>query len=72
MYPTLESTIGNTPLVRLQRLPGTTSNVILAKLEGDTEEPELRSFLVLGLHPDVVNAGRGIRQNNRLRAAAPK
>lgn len=27
--------MGNTPLVRLQRLPGRTSNVILAKLEGD-------------------------------------
>jgi cysteine synthase B len=35
MYPTLESTIGNTPLVRLQRLPGATSNVILGKLEGN-------------------------------------
>ena len=35
MYPTLESTIGNTPLVRLQRMPGNTTNVILAKLEGN-------------------------------------
>ena len=35
MFPTLESTIGNTPLVRLQRLPGATSNVILGKLEGN-------------------------------------
>lgn len=35
MYPTLESTIGNTPLVRLQRMPGDTSNVVLAKLEGN-------------------------------------
>jgi cysteine synthase B len=35
MYPTLESTIGNTPLVRLQRLPGATSNVVLGKLEGN-------------------------------------
>jgi S-sulfo-L-cysteine synthase (O-acetyl-L-serine-dependent) len=33
-YPTIEACIGNTPLVRLQRLPGTTSNTILAKLEG--------------------------------------
>jgi cysteine synthase B len=33
-YPTIESCIGNTPLVRLQRLPGDTSNTILAKLEG--------------------------------------
>jgi cysteine synthase B len=31
----LEDFVGNTPLVRLQRLPGQTSNVILAKLEGN-------------------------------------
>jgi cysteine synthase B len=31
----MESCVGNTPLVRLQRLPGETSNVLLAKLEGD-------------------------------------
>ncbi|MGB5571383.1 MAG: cysteine synthase CysM [Sedimenticolaceae bacterium] len=34
-YPTIESCVGNTPLVRLQRLPGKTSNTILAKLEGN-------------------------------------
>ena len=33
--PTIEAFIGNTPLVRLQRLPGDTSNTILAKLEGN-------------------------------------
>ncbi len=32
---TLETFIGNTPLVRLQRLPGKTSNTILVKLEGN-------------------------------------
>lgn len=35
MYKTLEDFIGNTPLVRLQRMPGNTSNVILLKLEGN-------------------------------------
>jgi cysteine synthase B len=34
-YPTIESCIGETPLVRLQRLPGQTSNTILVKLEGN-------------------------------------
>ena len=34
-YPTIESCIGGTPLVRLQRMPGSTSNTILAKLEGN-------------------------------------
>lgn len=34
-FATVESLVGNTPLVRLQRLPGDTSNIILAKLEGN-------------------------------------
>ena len=38
-YPTLENFVGNTPLVRLQRIPGAENerrgNVILAKLEGN-------------------------------------
>ncbi len=34
-YPTIEEFVGNTPLVRLQRLPGNTSNQILVKLEGN-------------------------------------
>jgi len=33
-YPVVDSSVGNTPLVKLQRLPGDTSNTILAKLEG--------------------------------------
>ena len=32
---TLEDFVGNTPLVKLQRLPGKTTNTILAKLEGN-------------------------------------
>ena len=34
-YSTIEDCIGNTPLVRLQRLSSNPSNVILAKLEGN-------------------------------------
>lgn len=34
-YPTIADCVGNTPLVRLQRLPGETSNTILVKLEGN-------------------------------------
>ena len=34
-YPSLEDFVGNTPLVQLKRIPGNTSNVILAKLEGN-------------------------------------
>ena len=35
MTSTLEQFVGNTPLVRLQRISGTTSNTVLAKLEGN-------------------------------------
>jgi cysteine synthase B len=34
-FPTLESTVGNTPLVRLQRMAGNTTNTLLVKLEGN-------------------------------------
>jgi cysteine synthase B len=34
-YHSLEDCIGNTPLVRLQRLPGQTTNTLLVKLEGN-------------------------------------
>ncbi len=35
MYKTIENFIGNTPLVKLKRIPGLTSNSVLAKLEGN-------------------------------------
>ena len=35
MYHSLEHFVGNTPLVKLKRIPGTTTNTILAKLEGN-------------------------------------
>jgi cysteine synthase B len=34
-YKTIEDTVGNTPLVRLKRMPGATSNTVLVKLEGN-------------------------------------
>ena len=34
-FPSIDQSIGNTRLVRLQRMPGDTSNIILAKMEGD-------------------------------------
>jgi len=35
MYKTIEQCVGNTPLVRLQRMPGDTTNTVLLKLEGN-------------------------------------
>ena len=49
MYQTLENFIGNTPLVRLQRLPGITSNTILAKLEGNNPAGSVKDRAALSM-----------------------
>lgn len=48
-YPTIEQCIGNTPLVRLQRLQGDTSNTILVKLEGDNPAGSVKDRPVLSM-----------------------
>ncbi len=48
-YPGIEQFVGNTPLVRLQRLPGETSNVILAKLEGNNPAGSVKDRAALGM-----------------------
>ncbi len=35
MFKTIEDFVGNTPLVKLKRIPGDTSNTVLVKLEGN-------------------------------------
>lgn len=48
-YPTIESCVGNTPLVRLQRLPGDTSNTILVKLEGNNPAGSVKDRPVMSM-----------------------
>jgi cysteine synthase B len=48
-FPTLESTVGNTPLVRLQRLPGATNNAVLVKLEGNNPAGSVKDRPALGM-----------------------
>lgn len=49
IYPTIESCIGETPLVRLQRLPGDTNNVILVKLEGNNPAGSVKDRPAIGM-----------------------
>jgi cysteine synthase B len=49
MFPTIESFIGHTPLVRLQRLPGDTTNTILVKLEGNNPAGSVKDRAALGM-----------------------
>ncbi|MDH5592731.1 MAG: cysteine synthase CysM, partial [Gammaproteobacteria bacterium] len=48
-YPTIDAFIGNTPLVRLQRLPGQTSNTILVKLEGNNPAGSVKDRPVISM-----------------------
>ncbi|SHK75375.1 cysteine synthase B [Marinobacter antarcticus] len=48
-FPTIEDYVGHTPLVRLQRLPGNTSNVILAKLEGNNPAGSVKDRPAMGM-----------------------
>lgn len=48
-FPTIEDYVGHTPLVRLQRLPGDTSNVILAKLEGNNPAGSVKDRPAMGM-----------------------
>ena len=53
MYKTLEDVIGNTPLVRLKRLPGAAvaarGNVLLAKLEGNNPAGSVKDRAALSM-----------------------
>jgi cysteine synthase B len=57
MYPTLESTVGNTPLVRLQRMPGTTTSVILGKLEGNNPAGSVKDRPALSMIVEAEKRG---------------
>jgi cysteine synthase B len=48
-FLTIEDQIGDTPLVRLQRLPGETSNLILAKLEGNNPAGSVKDRAALSM-----------------------
>src|SRR5512140_2651399 len=57
MYRTLEDTVGNTPLVRLQRLPGATTNVILGKLEGNNPAGSVKDRPALSMITEAERRG---------------
>ena len=56
-FPTIESVVGNTPLVRLQRLPGETSNTILVKLEGNNPAGSVKDRPALSMIGRALELG---------------
>jgi cysteine synthase B len=64
-FPSIENLIGNTPLVRLQRLPGKTSNILLAKLEGNNPAGSVKDRPALSMILHAERRGE-IRPGERL------
>ncbi len=64
-FPTLEAFVGNTPLVRLQRLPGNTSNTILVKLEGNNPAGSVKDRPALNMIKRAEERG-DIKPGDRL------
>ena len=48
-FPTVEQCVGNTPLVRLQRISGDTSNQVLVKLEGNNPAGSVKDRAALNM-----------------------
>ena len=56
-FPTIEQFIGNTPLVRLQRLPGKTTNLVLGKLEGNNPAGSVKDRPALSMIVEAEKRG---------------
>lgn len=56
-FPTIEDFVGHTPLVRLQRLPGETSNTILVKLEGNNPAGSVKDRPALSMIQEAERRG---------------
>jgi len=56
-FPTIEDYVGQTPLVRLQRLPGDTSNIILAKLEGNNPAGSVKDRPAMSMIQEAEKRG---------------
>lgn len=56
-YPTIEQFVGHTPLVRLQRLPGNTTNTLLVKLEGNNPAGSVKDRPALSMIQHAESRG---------------
>jgi len=57
-YASVEDLVGGTPLVRLKRLPGDTSNIILGKLEGNNPAGSVKDRAALSMITQAEEEGR--------------
>lgn len=57
-YPTIADCVGNTPLVRMQRMQGETSNQILLKLEGNNPAGSVKDRPAMSMIRHAESEGR--------------
>jgi len=57
-FPTLESFVGNTPLVKLQRMEGLSNNTVLAKLEGNNPAGSVKDRPALSMIQQAERRGQ--------------
>ena len=57
-YPTIADCVGNTPLVRLQRMAGETSNTLLLKLEGNNPAGSVKDRPALSMITRAESRGQ--------------
>ncbi len=57
-YKTIDDLVGNTPLVKLKRMPGDTSNVVLGKLEGNNPAGSVKDRPALSMIIRAEQSGR--------------
>jgi len=58
VYKTIEETVGNTPLVQLQRMAAASGNVVLAKLEGNNPAGSVKDRPALSMVAQAEKRGR--------------
>jgi cysteine synthase B len=64
-FKTIEAFVGNTPLVKLQRLPGEVSNIVLVKLEGNNPAGSVKDRPALSMIQHAEARGE-IKPGDRL------
>jgi cysteine synthase B len=64
-FPSIEAFVGHTPLVRLQRLPGQTTNTLLVKLEGNNPAGSVKDRPALNMIAQAEARGE-IKPGDRL------
>ena len=56
-YKTLDDLVGNTPLVKLKRMPGDTTNVVLGKLEGNNPAGSVKDRAAMNMISSAEKKG---------------